>query len=43
MVFENEQVAQDAKQALQKSEMEGRYIELFDKDDEFMRKVCKLE
>jgi hypothetical protein len=43
VVFENDQVAQDAKTSLQKSEMEGRYIELFDQNDEFMRKVCKLD
>ena len=43
VVFENEQVAQDAKTGLQKSEMEGRYIELFDQNDAFMRKICKLD
>jgi RNA recognition motif-containing protein len=42
IVFENSQVAQDAKAGLQKTEIEGRYIELFDKEDEFMQKICKL-
>ena len=41
--FESEEMAQSAKSSLQKSEIEGRYIELFDHTDEFMRKVCKLE
>ena len=43
IVFENETVAQDAKGKLQKQEIEGRYIELFDQTDEFMRKICKLD
>ena len=42
VVFENDTVAQDAKAKLQKQEIEGRYIELFDQNDEFMRKICKL-
>ena len=40
--FETTEVAQDAKQALHKKEIEGRYIELFDDQDEFMIKICKL-
>ena len=40
--FINEKAAQDAKATLQKKEIEGRYIELFDQNDEFMQKVCKL-
>lgn len=43
VVFENEQVAQDAKAALHRSEVDGRYIELFDHNDAFMRKICKLD
>jgi RNA recognition motif-containing protein len=43
VVFESEEVAQSAKKALQKSEIEGRYIEFFDQNDEFMRKVCRLD
>lgn len=43
VVFENEQVAQDAKKGLYKAELEGRYIELFDQNDDFMRKICKLD
>jgi hypothetical protein len=42
VVFENEEVAQDAKKSLQKQEIEGRYIELFDHNDDFMRKFCKF-
>jgi len=33
VVFENEAAAQDAKAALHKKEIEGRYIELFDQND----------
>jgi RNA recognition motif-containing protein len=43
VVFENEQVAQDAKASLNKNEVDGRYIELFDQNDNFMRKICKLD
>jgi len=43
VVFENEQVAQDAKKGLFKAEMDGRYIELFDQNDDFMKKICKLD
>ena len=43
VVFENEAVAQDAKSALHRKEIEGRYIELFDQHDAFMQKICYLE
>jgi len=42
VVFENANVAQDAKAALHKQEIESRYIECFDNQDEFMRKICRL-
>ena len=42
VVFENEQVAQDAKAALHRKEIEGRYVELFDQNDPFMIKICQL-
>lgn len=42
VVFENQQVAQDAKASLHKKEIESRYIECFDNQDEFMRKICRL-
>lgn len=42
VVFENHTVAQDAKAALHKQEIESRYIECFDDQDEFMRKICRL-
>lgn len=42
VVFASEEAAQSAKDSLQKSDLEGRYIELFDKNDEFMQKVCRL-
>jgi len=42
VVFENEELAQNAKNGLQKQEIDGRYIELFDKTDTFMIKICKL-
>jgi len=42
VVFENQAVAQDAKAALHKQEIESRYIECFDDQDEFMRKICRL-
>lgn len=43
VVFENEAVAQDAKTALHRKEIEGRYIEIFDQNDQFMQKICYLE
>jgi heterogeneous nuclear ribonucleoprotein F/H len=43
VVFENSAVAQDAKAALHKQEIESRYIECFDDQDDFMRKICRLD
>lgn len=42
VIFENHDVAQDAKAALNKKEIDGRYVELFDCEDQFMRKICNL-
>jgi len=42
VVFENDTVAQDAKKALHRKEIEGRYVELFDCNDQFMQKICYL-
>lgn len=43
--FENQQNAQDAKEGRQKGTIgeEQRYVELFDENDEFFRKVCKMD
>ena len=40
--FASQDDAQAAKKDFHKNEINGRYIELFDKDDEFMRKVCRM-
>ena len=44
VLFESESVAQDAKSTLNKREIgaEGRYVELYDCSDTFMRKICNL-
>lgn len=42
VIFENQDVAQDAKSNLNKKEIEGRYVELFDNQDQFMRKICNI-
>jgi hypothetical protein len=44
ILFESENVAQDAKSTLNKREIgsEGRYVELYDSNDTFMRKICNL-
>ena len=43
-IFESQQIAQDAKENLQKGKIgvEQRYLQLFDHNDEFMQKICKL-
>lgn len=43
VIFENEDIAQDAKDALQKKEIGGRWIQLFDQHDNFMQRVCGLD
>lgn len=44
VVFENNEIAQDAKAALNKKNIgeEQRYVELHDCNDMFMKKVCQL-
>jgi len=44
VLFESHEVSQDAKEKMQKSEIgaEKRYVELYDCEDEFMKKVCNL-
>jgi RNA recognition motif-containing protein len=44
VVFENKEIAQDAKAALNKKNIgeEQRYVELHDCNDMFMKKVCQL-
>lgn len=42
VVFETTDDAQLCRAELQRKEIEGRYIELFDENDEFMQKVCRL-
>ena len=37
VIFENEDIAQDAKDALQKKEIGGRWIQIFDQHDDFMQ------
>ena len=45
VIFENPEVAQDAKAALQKNEIgaEARYVELYSHEQEFMQKICNLQ
>ena len=44
VIFENADVAQDAKQNMQglKIGKEQRYVDIFDCNDTFMQKICKL-
>jgi len=44
VIFENKEIAQDAKAALNKKNIgeEQRYVELHDCNDLFMKKVCHL-
>ena len=44
VIFENKEVAQDAKAAMNKKTIgdESRYVELHDCNDLFMKKVCQL-
>lgn len=40
--FENEKHAQEAKDALNGESIGGRYVEIFDHNDDFMKKVCRI-
>lgn len=44
VIMESQDVAQDALASLNKKEIgaDGRYVDLFDCNDQFMRKICKL-
>ena len=42
VVFENSDIAQEAKGALNKQEIGGRWIQLFDDQDDFMINLCGL-
>lgn len=44
VIFENKDIAQQAKEELNKKEIgtEGRYVELYDQYDQFMKKICNL-
>lgn len=42
VVFENTDQAQGAKEALQKQEIGGRYIDIFDEGDSLMQRICRL-
>ena len=44
IIFENEDVAQDAKASLNKKNIgeEQRWVELYDCHDQFMQKICNL-
>ena len=43
VIFENEDIAQDAKDALQKKEIGGRWVQLYDQHDDFMQRLCGLD
>ena len=44
VIFDTEEIAQTAKEQLHKKEIgtEGRYVELYDQNDQFMKKICNL-
>lgn len=44
VIFENKELAQKAKEDLNKKEIgsDGRYVELYDQYDQFMKKICNL-
>lgn len=42
VIFENQDTAQAAKKKLHKNEVGGRYIELYDEYDHFMKQICNL-
>lgn len=42
VIFENQDTAQAAKKKLHKNEVGGRYIELYDEHDHFMKQICNL-
>ena len=42
VIFESAEKAQAAKEALQKQDLGGRYIDLFDENDSMMQRICRL-
>ena len=42
VIFENTEKAQEAKEKLQKADLGGRYIDLFDENDSMMQRICRL-
>ena len=44
VIFDDEEIAQIAKKELHKKEIgtDGRYVELYDQNDQFMQKICGL-
>ena len=44
VIFDTEEITQKAKQELHKKEIgpDGRYVELYDQNDQFMKKICNL-
>lgn len=44
VIFDDEETAQTAKEKLHKKEIgtDGRYVELYDQNDQFMKKICNL-
>lgn len=42
VIFDHQDTAQAAKKQLNKNEIGGRYIELYDEHDHFMKQICNL-
>ena len=44
VIFDTEEIAQTAKEQKHKKEIgtDGRYVELYDQNDQFMKKICNL-
>ena len=41
--FENEEIAQMAKNSLNRTNLGQRYVELFDSEDQEMQKICDIQ
>jgi len=42
VIFDQQETAQDAKTKLNKKEVGGRWVELYDENDHFMKQICNL-
>lgn len=42
VLFDEKDTAQAAKKKLHKNEIGGRYIQLYDENDQFMKQICNL-